>query len=214
MPLGQERAAARGGDGAVREQAAAAGPPAPTGRQEQDQHAPRTPCRPRLSSTRPAAQLILKRSVCHPLPKPVPPPTGHRPLRARPRGQNGASQCPQRRSSWARVWKRMREDANTALAEAGADVSVPEKVTLHSLRDFYATTLITKRENVKTVQVRLGHSKPSITLDKYVGFWPTDEDTTAAAIESVPGGPEQGADLKPSALVVPSQSALGSRAPS
>ncbi|WP_328404440.1 tyrosine-type recombinase/integrase [Streptomyces sp. NBC_00390] len=108
----------------------------------------------------------------------------------------------------------MREDANTALAEAGADVSVPEKVTLHSLRDFYATTLITKRENVKTVQVRLGHSKPSITLDKYVGFWPTDEDTTAAAIESVPGGPEQGADLKPSALVVPSQSALGSRAPS
>jgi integrase len=63
------------------------------------------------------------------------------------------------------------------LAEAKSDVRVPDKLTLHGLRDFYASTLIKNREKVKVVQVRLGHSKPSITLDKYTGLWPTDEDT-------------------------------------
>lgn len=116
---------------------------------------------------------------------------------------------PMRRSTWSRIWKRIRDDAAKLLDEQYAEalarwerlgrlegdeperVRVPEKCTLHSLRDFYATTLITKRENVKTVQIRLGHSKPSITLDKYVGYWPTEEDTTAAAIESVLGELDQ-----------------------
>ncbi|WP_443031717.1 DUF6368 family protein [Streptomyces sp. CA-210063] len=47
----------------MRSRAAEAGPPAPTGHPEQDQHAPRTPCRPRSWSARPTAELILKRSV-------------------------------------------------------------------------------------------------------------------------------------------------------
>lgn len=112
---------------------------------------------------------------------------------------------PMRRSTWSRIWKKIKEDAAKLLNDHFAELSlqwrrlgqpegrepermrVPEKCTLHGLRDFYATVLIKKRESVKTVQVRLGHSKPSITLDKYVGFWPTDEDTTAAAIESVLG---------------------------
>lgn len=125
---------------------------------------------------------------------------------------------PMRRSTWSRIWKIIRTDANKALDEQysealsrwqrlgkpeGAEpqrVRVPERCTLHTLRDFYATVLIKHRESVKTVQVRLGHSKPSITLDKYVGYWPTDEDTTAAAIESVLGEPEQ--VPQPSARVV------------
>lgn len=94
---------------------------------------------------------------------------------------------PIRRSTWTRIWQRMRTDANALLVAAGAAVRVPEKLTLHGLRDFYASCLIKQRENVKVVQVRLGHSKPSITLDKYTGLWPTAEDTTAAAIESVLG---------------------------
>jgi integrase len=28
--------------------------------------------------------------------------------------------------------------------------------------------------NVKTVQLALGHSKPSITLDTYTGLWPEE----------------------------------------
>ena len=130
---------------------------------------------------------------------------------------------PTRRSTWSRVWKVLKSDANKMLdaqfIEAhekwerlgkpeGAEperVCVPETCTLHSLRDFYASCLIKKNENVKTVQVRLGHSKPSITLDKYTGLWPTGEDTTADAIESVLGEVPQGPVSEPSALVVPSQ---------
>jgi len=37
------------------------------------------------------------------------------------------------------------------------------------------------------VQRRLGHSKPSITLDIYTHLWPDDEDTTRAAVEAVLG---------------------------
>lgn len=111
---------------------------------------------------------------------------------------------PIRRSTWSRIWKTMREDANAALARAESDVRVPAKLTLHGLRDFYASCLIEKNASVKVVQVRLGHSKPSITLDKYTGLWPTGEDTTADAIESVLGGLPQVSVPESSALVVPS----------
>ncbi|GHC62465.1 tyrosine-type recombinase/integrase [Streptomyces cinnamoneus] len=58
---------------------------------------------------------------------------------------------------------------------------------MHDLRHFYASLLIKHRENVKTVQKRLGHAKPSITLDTYTHLWPDDEDTTRAAVEEVLG---------------------------
>lgn len=118
---------------------------------------------------------------------------------------------PIRRSTWSRVWKTMRDNANAALAEAKSDVRVPAKLTLHGLRDFYASCLIEKNASVKVVQVRLGHSKPSITLDKYTGLWPTGEDTTADAIESVLGGLPQASGPEPSALVVPSRPGTGTR---
>ena len=82
-------------------------------------------------------------------------------------------------------------------------------VTLWSRFPDYAAEMKAKRENVKLVQVRPGHSKPSITLDKHVGFWPTEEDTTAAAIESVLGEPER--VLRPSARVVHSATGTGPR---
>ncbi|MER7574898.1 tyrosine-type recombinase/integrase [Streptomyces sp. NPDC126514] len=136
---------------------------------------------------------------------------------------------PIRRSTWSRVWKAIKEAANKALdvryAEAHAKwerlgkpegteparVRVPEKCTLHSLGDFYASCLIEKNASVKVVQVRLGHSKPSITLDKYTGLWPTGEDMTADATESVLGEIPQQRASEPSALVVPSQPGRGVR---
>lgn len=136
---------------------------------------------------------------------------------------------PMRRSTWSRIWKKIKADAQQLLDAVYRDgmerwqrsgrpegaepeyVRVPEKCTLHSLRDFYATVLIKKRESVKTVQVRLGHSKPSITLDKYVGWWPTDEDTTAAAIESVLGELENPSLQLPSARVVHAATGTGPR---
>ncbi|GGR72719.1 hypothetical protein GCM10010252_08970 [Streptomyces aureoverticillatus] len=110
-----------------------------------------------------------------------------------------------RRGAWSQVWGRAHRDANKALAEAydtahaawvrggkpeggePARVDVPKGASLHDLRHFYASLLIKHRENVKTVQKRLGHSKPSITLDTYTHLWPDDEDTTRAAVEAVLG---------------------------
>lgn len=110
-----------------------------------------------------------------------------------------------RRGAWSQVWGRSHRDANKALAEAydtahaawvrsgkpeggePARVEVPKGASLHDLRHFYASLLIKHRENVKTVQKRLGHSKPSITLDTYTHLWPDDEDTTRAAVEAVLG---------------------------
>ncbi|MFI1180150.1 tyrosine-type recombinase/integrase [Streptomyces sp. NPDC020799] len=112
---------------------------------------------------------------------------------------------PVRRDGWAHVWRRMVSNANKALTAAheraraawvkkgkpeGAApelLQVPEGASMHDLRHFYASLLIKHRENVKTVQKRLGHAKPSITLDTYTHLWPDDEDTTRAAVEEVLG---------------------------
>lgn len=110
-----------------------------------------------------------------------------------------------RRAGWAHTWARMEINANKALAAAHGEayarwvrrgrpdgeepalVQVPEGASMHDLRHFYASALIKHRESVKTVQRRLGHSKPSITLDIYTHLWPDDEDTTRAAVEEVLG---------------------------
>lgn len=110
-----------------------------------------------------------------------------------------------RRGAWSQVWGRSHRNANKALGEAydtahtawvrsgrpegsePARVEVFKGASLHDLRHFYASLLIKHRENVKTVQQRLGHSKPSITLDTYTHLWPDDEDTTRAAVEAVLG---------------------------
>ncbi|WP_420035079.1 tyrosine-type recombinase/integrase [Streptomyces sp. cg28] len=110
-----------------------------------------------------------------------------------------------KRASWSHVWARMEERANEALGKAYAEsyaawvqrgrpegqepapVRVPDGASMHDLRHFYASALIKNRESVKTVQRRLGHSKPSITLDIYTHLWPDDEDTTRAAVEAILG---------------------------
>ncbi|MFE0135707.1 tyrosine-type recombinase/integrase [Streptomyces sp. NPDC059037] len=110
-----------------------------------------------------------------------------------------------RRGAWSHVWRRSRQNANKALGAAyskayaawvrsgrpeGGEpsrVEVPDGASLHDLRHFYASLLIKHRENVKTVQKRLGHAKPSITLDTYTHLWPDEEDTTRAAVEAVLG---------------------------
>lgn len=113
---------------------------------------------------------------------------------------------PIRRGAWSHVWEVMLRNANRALATAYAEqhaawvrrgrpeggepalVQVPAGASMHDLRHFYASMLIKHRESVKTVQRRLGHSKPSITLDIYTHLWPDEEDTTRVAVEAVLGG--------------------------
>ncbi|QMU74269.1 site-specific integrase [Streptacidiphilus sp. P02-A3a] len=110
-----------------------------------------------------------------------------------------------RRAAWSKVWENLEVVAGKALAKQHAEalqrwerrgrpegdepilLTVPDGSSMRDLRHFYASVLIKHRESVKTVQKRLGHAKPSITLDTYTHLWPDEEDTTRAAIESALG---------------------------
>lgn len=90
---------------------------------------------------------------------------------------------PIRRGSWAKVWARMVKRADKELAAAASTLRVPAGTTTHDFRHFYASVLIKHGASVKKVQRRLGHAKPSITLDLYIHLYQDDEDTTAALID-------------------------------
>lgn len=58
-------------------------------------------------------------------------------------------------------------------------------VKLHDLRHFYASGLIAAGCDVVTVQRSLGHSKATTTLNTYSHLWPTAEDRTRKAANSI-----------------------------
>ena len=58
-------------------------------------------------------------------------------------------------------------------------------IKLHDLRHFYASGLIAAGCDVVTVQRSLGHAKATTTLNTYAHLWPTAEDRTRRAAESV-----------------------------
>jgi integrase len=58
-------------------------------------------------------------------------------------------------------------------------------IKLHDLRHFYASGLIAAGCDVVTVQRALGHAKATTTLNTYAHLWPTAEDRTRAAAESI-----------------------------
>jgi integrase len=60
-----------------------------------------------------------------------------------------------------------------------------EGVTLHDLRHYYASGLIAARCDVVTVQRALGHAKATTTLNTYAHLWPTAEDRTRTAAQSM-----------------------------
>jgi integrase len=86
---------------------------------------------------------------------------------------------PLQRSSWAHIW-----------VPAARAAGFPKGVGLHSLRHYFATRLIHQGASVKRVQLDLGHSTSTITLNTYVGEWPdTDQETSTimdAALGQVP----------------------------
>lgn len=90
---------------------------------------------------------------------------------------------PIRRGSWAKAWARMVKRADEQMGAGGSALRVPDGTTTHDLRHFYASVLIRHGASVKKVQRRLGHAKPSITLDLYVHLYEDDDDTTAALID-------------------------------
>ncbi|WP_226924777.1 tyrosine-type recombinase/integrase [Georgenia satyanarayanai] len=58
-------------------------------------------------------------------------------------------------------------------------------IKLHDLRHFYASGLVAAGCDVVTVQRSLGHAKATTTLNTYAHLWPTAEDRTRKAAESI-----------------------------
>jgi integrase len=57
-------------------------------------------------------------------------------------------------------------------------------VTFHSLRHTHASQLIAKGVDILTISRRLGHSKPTVTLDTYGHMFPNTDDRAAEIMEA------------------------------
>lgn len=80
------------------------------------------------------------------------------------------------RASWSHDWQ-----------PAARAAELPERTGFHSLRHYFATLLIHAGASVKTVQMALGHSTPTVTLDTYVGLWPDQIDRTRTLVDAALG---------------------------
>jgi integrase len=83
---------------------------------------------------------------------------------------------PIHRASWSHDWQ-----------PAAAAAGLPPRTGYHSLRHYFATLLIHAGASVKTVQLALGHSTPTVTLNTYVGQWPDQIDRTRTLVEDALG---------------------------
>jgi hypothetical protein len=79
-------------------------------------------------------------------------------------------------ASWSHVWR-----------PAARKVGLPPRTGYHASRHYFATLLIFAGASVKTVQVALGHSAPTITLNTYVGLWPDQVDRTRTLVDEALG---------------------------
>lgn len=73
-----------------------------------------------------------------------------------------------------RVWQ-------PALTDAG----LPHGLRIHDLRHTCASLLIAQGAHPKAVQVHLGHSSISVTMDRYGHLFPSDMEALAAALDGV-----------------------------
>jgi integrase len=81
---------------------------------------------------------------------------------------------PLRRSTFGGAWRRVCDPRGIAKGDG-----------FHQLRHFYASTLIAAGESVKVVQIRLGHSTATMTLDVYGHLFPGSEERTRVAVDAV-----------------------------
>ena len=66
-------------------------------------------------------------------------------------------------------------------------MGLPKGTGLHVLRHYFASLLIENGASVKTVQMALGHSSPTITLNTYVHLWPDVVDRTRSLVDAALG---------------------------
>ena len=64
-------------------------------------------------------------------------------------------------------------------------VGLPPRWDFHGLRHYYATLPIHAGASVKTGQLALGHSTPTLTLHQYVHEWPDVLDRTRPLLDGL-----------------------------
>ncbi len=62
---------------------------------------------------------------------------------------------------------------------------LPESFSFHDLRHYYASLLISKGADIKTVQARMRHGSAMTTLSYYAHLWPDADESTRTAIGDV-----------------------------
>jgi integrase len=94
----------------------------------------------------------------------------------------GADGGPVFASTFSRTWTPVR-----------TRMGLPPRRGIHGLRHYYATLLIHSGASVKAVQLALGHSTPTVTLNEYVHEWPDALDRTRSLVDSALGKAEAAA---------------------
>ena len=77
------------------------------------------------------------------------------------------------RANWSHAW-----------APVARRAGLPERTGYHALRHYFATLLVFSGASVKTVQMALGHSTPTVTLNTYVGLWPEQLERTRNLVDA------------------------------
>jgi integrase len=98
------------------------------------------------------------------------------------RSFRGADGGPVLASTFSRTWTPVR-----------AKVGSPMRWGSYGLRHYYATLLIHGGASVKTVQLALGHTTPTVTLNEYVHEWPDALDRTRSLVDGALAGRETAA---------------------
>jgi integrase len=74
-------------------------------------------------------------------------------------------------------------DAGRDFQLARARAGVPDEVTFHALRHFYASVQIAAGTSLTALRDRMGHGSIQVTSDTYGHLLPTEDDRTRAAID-------------------------------
>jgi integrase len=85
----------------------------------------------------------------------------------------GVSGEPVNAATFSRMW-----------GSARAALGLPPRWGIHGLRHYYAMVLIHGGASVKTVQLALGYSTPTVVLNAYVHEWPEALDRTCALVDA------------------------------